>query len=174
MIDNDFGRRVQYPTGPIGNPMTPKIAALDDVESVWAWRQLLGYLRGSWRSFYLPTFQKDLPVVTSLDLGSTSFQVEFVAAARYIGTNTPRRDILIRLADGRQYVRRITSVADNGDGTETVQLATAPEGAAEVIQAADVMVSYATLVRIEGDAATFEHERPGAASLRFVTTGVKN
>ena len=66
----------------------------------------------------------------------------------------------------------MTGIIDNGDGTETISLSSSPEASTEVIAAADIRISWAELVRIDGDVATFLYDFAGQARVRFSTKGV--
>lgn len=173
-VDGRIGARVQYPRELIGKVQRPKQALAETAAKVWAWRRLLHYLRGSWRAFYLPTFRNDLPVNVSWNISSSSFLCRDVGlAAAALGTTKPYTDVYIKLLDGRTYVRRVTSAADNLDGTFTITLNSAPQGGSEVILAANVIISWAVLSRVDGDVATITHQRPGLAVIQFNTVAVQ-
>lgn len=170
--DNDLGRILQFPVDVIGTPMRPNRQILHNAAEVWQFKKLVYYLAGSWRSFYMPTFQPDLTFVgPTQDLSSTSLIVEYVGAS-VAGVQTPHRDVYLRVADGRTYTRRVTAIVDNENGTETLSLASGFEGSTEFVDVDDLVLSWAELVRIDGDVVTFVHERPGKAECRFNVRGV--
>jgi len=166
--DSGVGELDVHPQDDLAIPDRPKGVFLHNAFTIWEWKKLVHYLRGSWKPFYLPTFQNDLPVAApGYDLSSTSIIVEFVGVTG-VGFEAPYRDVLIEvLDDGRQFVRRITALIDNGNDTETVSLNASATGTPEVIPPDNIRVSYAMLGRIEGDVVTFVHEYLGEANVRM-------
>ncbi len=171
--DADIGVRVQYPAETIGQIGRPKTAWANTLEEIWEWRRLLHYLRGSWRTFYLPTFRNDLPVSATYNLNSDTMLVKDVGTLyASMGELAPFTDIYIQLIDGRTFIKRISGVTDNANGTMTLTLDSAPQVGSEVIQAANIKVSWLVLSRIVGDVVTINHLRPGEAIFRFNTLSV--
>jgi len=170
--DSGVGELDVHPVDDLAIPGRAKGVFLHDAFTIWQWKKLAHYLRGSWKPLYLPTFQNDLPVAApGIDLSSTSFIIEFVGKTA-AGFGAPYRDVLIEvLDDGRQFVRRITAMIDNGNNTETVSLNTSPTGTPEVIPPDNIKVSYAMLGRIDGDVVTFVHEYLGEANVRMKFKG---
>lgn len=170
-LDNDVGVIVQFPTDVIGTPTRPNRRSLKTVSEVWQFKKLMHYLRGSWRSFYMPTFHPDLVFnAATFDLANTTIVIKTIGASR-TPLQTPHRDVFLRVSDGRQFTRRVSGVIDNGDGTESVSI-TAAFDASEVVNTSELVLSWAELVRIDGDVVTFTHERPGKAEAKFNVRGV--
>lgn len=170
--DSGVGKILQFPVDVAGTPMRPVRRGLRGVAEIWQFKKLIHYLRGSWRSFYLPTFQPDFVFANATqDLNSLAVIVNTLGIAR-AGAQAPHRDVYLTHSDGRTYTRRITNVVNNGDGTETITLATAFEASPEIVNTSDLVLSWAELVRINGDVVTFVHERPGKAEARFNVRGV--
>jgi len=170
--DSGVGELDVHPVDDLGIPQFPKGVILHKRFDIWEWKKLIHYLRGSWKPFYLPTFLNDLPVVApGYDLSSTSILIEFVGKTG-AGFGPPFGDVLIEvLDDGRQFVRRITAMVDNGNDTETVSLNASATGSPEIIPPDNIRVSYAMLGRIEGDVVTFTHEYLGEATIRMKFKG---
>ena len=170
--DSGVGKILQFPLDVAGTPRRPKRRGLRGVAEIWQFKKLMHYLRGYWRSFYLPTFQPDFVFAnTTQDLNSIAVIVKTIGSAR-AGAQTPHRDVYLTHSDGRSFTRRISNIVDNGDGTETITLATAFEPAPEIVNTSDLVLSWAELVRIDGDVVTFVHDRPGKAEARFNVRGV--
>lgn len=170
--DNSVGQILQFPTDVAGTPKRPNRRSLRGVTEIWQFKKLMHYLRGSWRSFYMPTFRPDLVFsAATLDLADTTVVIKDIQASR-AGAQAPHRDVYLTVSDGRTFTRRITGIVDNGDGTETVSLASSFEGSSEIVNTSDLVLSWAELVRIDGDVVTFVHDRPGKAEVRFNVRGV--
>jgi len=170
--DSGVGELDVHPVDDLAIPEFPKGVILHKRFDIWEWKKLIHYLRGSWKNFYLPTFQNDLPVAApGYDLSSTSIIIEFVGKTG-AGFGPPFGDVLIEvLDDGRQFVRRITAMIDNGNDTETVSLNASATGSPEIIPPDNIRVSYAMLGRIDGDVVTFTHEYLGEATVRMKFKG---
>jgi len=170
--DSGVGELDVHPVDDLGIPQFPKGVILHKRFDIWEWKKLIHYLRGSWKPFYLPTFQNDLPVVApGYDLSSTSILIDFVGKTG-AGFTPPFGDVLIEvLDDGRQFVRRITAMVDNGNDTETVSLSASATGSPEIIPPDNIRISYAMLGRIEGDVVTFTHEYLGEATVQLKFKG---
>lgn len=170
--DNGVGQILQFPVDVVGTPMRPNRRSLRNVAEIWQFKKLLYWLRGSWQSFYFPTFQPDFTFSgATYDLNNENIIIEDIQASRS-GPTAPHRDVYLTVADGRSFTRRVTGIVDNGNGTETVTVAAAFEGSTDVVDTADLVLSWAELVRIDGDVVTFIHERPGKAEARFNVRGV--
>ncbi len=171
-IDNAVGLIVEFPTDVAGTPRRPNRRSLRDVTEIWQFKKLMYWLRGSWQSFYMPTFRPDLVFnAATFDLNDSTVVIKDIQASR-AGAQAPHRDVYLTVSDGRTFTRRITGIVDNGDGTETVSLASSFEGFTDVVNTSDLVLSWAELVRIDGDVVTFVHERPGKAEARFNVRGV--
>jgi len=170
--DSGVGELDVHPVDDLAIPQRGKGVFLHGASDIWEWKKLVHYLRGSWKPLYLPTFQNDLPVAApGYDLSSTSIIIEFVGKTA-AGFTPPFGDVLIEvLDDGRQFVRRITAMVDNGNDTETVSLNTSATGTPEVIPPDNIRVSYAMLGRLDGDVVTFTHEYLGEVNLRMKFRG---
>ncbi len=172
-LDNGYGKRSQLPKADMGRPVRRKTALANTYQKVWEWRQLVGYLRGSWGSFYLPSFQTDLEfTLGSIDLSSALLNVKYTGARDLVGVIPPQRDLYIQLPDGRNYIRRVSTITDGGNDTDNVTLDTAPEGSSEVVSTEGIVLSWVRLVRIEGDQVNIVHGRPGLARFTFSTIGL--
>ena len=133
--------------------------SLESEAEVWLWRKFLHWLRGSYRTFYVPTFQDDLPGVTTAD--SNVFTAPDTDLTLLFGDPPdPRRNALrFEYDDGTILYRRITDIVDNVDTEQiTVNLA---------VIAGTPKISFLQECRILGDTATFVHNRNDDVILTF-------
>lgn len=166
--DAQRGLRAQFPLEDFVRLSHEKMIHTSTAAELWKWRRFLHWLAGSWKPFYMPTFRDDLPINTTYNLNSVTIVTKSVGNSYVNAPAQPHRDILIRVDDGRSFVRRVTTLVDNGNGTDTVTINSAPQGGSEILAASRVTVSWAILSRIEGDVATIRHRYPGNATITFL------
>lgn len=85
--------------------------------------EFLNRRRGMAKPFYAPTWNRDFRVVaasgsptqTYLDVQENGFE-------EFVGVDTTRDRLLVRMANGDTYYRRITNVADQGGGVTRLTL----------------------------------------------------
>lgn len=174
VIDSGTGRMYITGSEPTGEESYQLIAYLNSTPELFAWRKFLHYVRGSWGKFYLPSFQNDLPLFADFILGGNVFDIPEMGIANLLGVAAPKRDLRIVTSDGSIYYRRITSVIDNGNGTETVTLNDVVGTGSPDTSAIDgTVISWLNLVRIAGDTARINHLYLGQAELAFSVRTVK-
>jgi hypothetical protein len=127
---------------------------LNGHSQVTAFRAFVLRRFGQLNSFWIPTWDQDL--VLSQDVGASDagivISTEFYS--RFFFPNPARRFIAFIPMDGTSNVyRKITSSADNGNGTESLVLDT-PTGKA--FPAATTMISFLTLARLGSDRTEIE------------------
>lgn len=171
-IDSETGRVYVTGTEPLGEYSTNVVVYTNTYEELYAWRQFLHLQRGSWGTFYAPTFQNDLPLFTDLSLGGNTFIVPFMGISTFLDGDPPKRDLRIVTSDGTVYYRRITLVTDNGNGTETITVDSVI-GSVGTSAIDETTISWMHLVRIAGDVASFNHIFLGEADLSFRVRTVK-
>lgn len=172
IIDSKTGRIMVTGTEDLGEQTMPAFVWINSAEQLYAWRQFLHFMRGSWGTFFAPTFQNDLPLNTDFTLGGNTFLINTMGIATQIGVAAPKRDLRIVTEDGTVYYRRITDVTDNGNGTETVTVDSVV-GSVGFSAIDSTVISWMHLVRIAGDTATFKHTFLGEAELSFSLRTVK-
>ncbi|TFH66000.1 MAG: hypothetical protein E4G91_00375 [Candidatus Zixiibacteriota bacterium] len=176
ILDSQTGRFFVTGTEALGQQSTEAIVYINDSDKLYAWRKFLHYIRGSWGTFYAPTFQNDLPLFAPFTLGGNTFVVPYMGLTTLIGGigAAPKRDLRIVIADGSVHYRRINTLVDNGNGTETITLdSTVGSGSPEFSPIASTFISWMHLVRLVGDSASFLHTTIGEADLRFRIRTVK-
>lgn len=168
--DGKTGDLAQFRAEPIARPGQQVVVYCDSHADQHAWRQFLHFVRGSWGMFYIPTGTNDLPLSASLSLGGNTISIPAsMQVGSLIGTQAPRRDVVVTEPGGVHY-RRVNTIVPAG-ADETVTLSAAIPGSGSV-PAEDVTVSWLTPSRIVGDTATFRHLRKTQAELRFRVRGV--
>ena len=130
-------------------------------------RAFVHWLRGSWGSFYLPTFRNDLPPVVNFNLNAVNITIANVGISSLLELAQPRLSVMLELPDGSQYFSRVLSATTLSATQEQIGLSAPFGGTATPVVAATAKISWLELVRIEGDAVTFDHERVGQAILRM-------
>lgn len=156
---------------PLGEYGTAVVFPLESKAEIWAFRQFLHYLRGSWRQFYMPTFQNDLPLSTALIRGGNTFVIPSMGIETHLNGVVPKRDVRILDDQGTIFYRRITGVVDNGT-TETVTV-NGVIGSSGSSPVAETTISWMHLSRIAGDVATFTHRTAGIADLKLNVRSTK-
>lgn len=173
-IDAGLGRPVQFAQDPVSSIDSPKETDLSGQAEVWKWRQLLHWLRGSWRSFYLPTFRADLVPTANFNLDAAGFNVENCGLATFFGAEQPHVSLMLELPDGSQYIGVVDSISEVDADTEAVTLSRAFDPlSSTTVDASTAKISWAELVRIDGDVATFRHLWAGESTLRFSVRTVR-
>jgi hypothetical protein len=171
-LDSVTGRLFVTGTEPIGEWISDVTVYCNSKAEIWAWREFLHSVRGSWGTFYLPSFQNDLPLNQRITLGGNTFEVPYMGVEAFLNAQAPYRDLRIQLDDGSVEYKRITDVTHNGNGTETITVDSVI-GSAGFSEIADTMISFMRLCRIEGDTAQFTHLYLGEAQLRFTVRTAK-
>jgi hypothetical protein len=178
VIDSVTG--VMYVTGsePIGEETYQMAKWLNSTAEIFAWREFLHYIRGSWGKFYMPSFQNDLPLAQDLSLGGNTFVIPEMGIAGLFAVSgvpkTPKRDVMIDTEDGSRYYRRITNVVDNGNGTETITVDSVIGGGSPASSSiASTRISWMNLVRLQGDSVRLNHTYLGQAEIAFSVRTVK-
>lgn len=166
-IDNRIGKVVLQGQNHPSFGLKPAANFLRTSAEIRRMRAFLHWLRGSWGSFYLPTFRNDLPPVVDFQLNSVNITIANVGLSTLLTVAQPRRSVMLELPDGTQYFSQIGSVTTLSSTQEQISLTNPFGGAATTVVAATARISWLELVRIEGDAATFEHERVGQAILKM-------
>lgn len=163
-VDNQTGPIFVSGSEPIGEFGSQFLATARSMAEVYAWRQLHHYLLGSWRKFYIPSYQNDLPASGSLLANSAFIDVPNMGITKFLNGRAPRRDLRFEHPEGVDFTR-ITSVVDNG-ATERLNINPVLSNSLTV-DPDDLRVSWLNLCRIQGDVMTFRHQYLGRAAVSF-------
>lgn len=119
-----------------------------------AFRSLAYGLRGRMGELWVPSWNSDLRVLSTIGSAATSITVQWCGYTLYGRQQIGRRDIRIELVGGAVYCRRITGSVDGGS-TETLTIDAAL--GAEVTPAAIRAVSFLTLSQLASDQVEIDH-----------------
>ena len=174
VLENPHGNRFQVALEAKADIGSSKgVVFQNSLLKVWQWRTLLHALRGSWTTFYLPTFRNDLPLNAATSLNSASFIIKNSGVTLYSGISPPHRDVMLTMADGTQYFQRVVSATEGVGDTEIITLAGVWSGAGTAVPVG-TRISWLQLVRLQGDIVTYAHDAPGWGSLRFNVVAVQD
>lgn len=119
-------------------------------------RQLLYYLRGAFKSVFVPTHFDDMTLVANIAPTGSSLDINYVGYTQYGNMQPGRRDLMVQLRDGTVFFRRITGSAELGNGQERINVDTA-FGVA--ITPDDVLrISYMARCRLTSDSIEIQHQ----------------
>ena len=163
-VDNQTGVIDVQGTEPIGEIGSVFNATARNMDDIYAWRQLHHYLFGSWRKFYIPSYQDDLPISSDLSANASFIDVPNMGLARFLNARAPRRDIRVEHPEGVEFTR-ITSVTDNG-ATERLVISPVLTNTTSLTND-QVLISWLNLCRVRGDVMTLTHEYIGKAGISF-------
>jgi len=133
-------------------------------QALWELRQLLHALKGRLKSFYVPTFNKDLVPVLPLTSAQNTLDVENVGYTLYNRQRQPRNIIQILFTDGTYLTRTITASAEVDADRETLTL---DDVWPSTYAISDVeRISYIEEVRFDSDRIRLIHEQSAGAPAR--------
>ena len=147
-MDDDLGIPVVFDFAGLSLPTQNVRVALDGLDEIAELRGLIYWLDGMRRVLWVPTFLRDLRVVSDISAVATQLVIAFCGYSESVNLALNRRDIEIEAA-GARYRRRITACEDLGNGTERLTLDSAL-GTAVAAGAID-RVSYLQLMRSDSD-----------------------
>lgn len=108
-------------------------------------------VKGRFTSFWIPTYVADLPLTASLGASDTTFTITDIGYTERYFPHEARRHLAFIAPDGTITHRRVTDAVDNGDGTETLTIASSL-GAAFPLGAG--LLCFLLLVRLTSDEIT--------------------
>lgn len=119
---------------------------------------------------WVPTWQQDLSLASDLGAADTEMVIRECGYTTDLFSSPARRHLAFVSPGGAIACREITDSVDNGDGTETLTLASAVGSAFLAGGPGAGLVSFLTLCRLESDAAEIHYLTPTLAecALRFV------
>lgn len=133
-----------------------------------AFRALLYTLSGRFGSLWVPSWNADLQLASSIGSAETTMTVEWCGYTVFGRKQVNRRDIRIELLDGTVLYRRITDSAEAGE-TEVLTIDSAP-GAA-ITPGSVRVISFLSYAQMASDAVEIEHitdaDGTARAALRF-------
>ncbi len=141
---------------------------IGDREQHTAFRSLLYMLSGRFGAMWVPSWNADLKLVSSIASGATEMTVEWCGYTVFGREQVNRKDIRIELFDGTVLYRRITDSSESGE-TEVLTIDSAPGQA--IAPAAVRVISFLTYAQLASDAVEISHitdaDGTARATLRF-------
>ena len=109
---------------------------------------LLGFIdarRGRVKPFWTPTFGGEIPLAAAASSGASTIVIKFIGYTRSMFPVTARRYLAVLRPAGTFFVVKVTGSADNGNGTETLNLGSSLPEDVPVQR----IVSYFALCRLD-------------------------
>jgi len=140
-------------------------------QALWELRQLLYFLKGRQKSFYLPSNMKEFTVVADLISGTSDMVIEEIGYTIQVQSRAPYNRIRITLTNGSTIDRTIISSALVGSLREDLLLNTSWSSTITVAEIAKV--ELVVLSRLRSDTVTITHnDANGNASCMTPVVGV--
>ena len=108
---------------------------------------------GMFGTFYIPTYVADMPLAAAIGASDTTVDIAAIGYTATLFPSTARRRLAFITASGI-IERVVTAAVDNGDGTETLTLASS----LGVAFPATGLVSFSLLVRLASDVLTITRQ----------------
>jgi len=169
-LDHQTGPKIQMSPWSKGKPLYQFSTEATSQLEVWDFRKLMHFLSGSQTAFYIPTGRTDFKPLADIGDSATGFQIANIGWTDFVGSVTPRSDLLILRTDGTQSLHEITGSSTVSAEIETITI-TPPISPALPLIELDRM-SVMTLQRIPDDKVTLEHRRPGESRITIKSIGV--
>jgi hypothetical protein len=115
-VDYDIGLIQAFSTQLVGVSSHPLKMQNDTNLEEWERRGLLYALRGRQISFFLPTNQPDMQLITDALSGATTIDIENIGYTKFIQNRAPIQDIQITLNDGTVNYHRVTGSVEISPG----------------------------------------------------------
>jgi len=138
---------------------------------LWQLRQLAHGLRGNQVSFFAPTYAEDFIPTQAISSTGTTLVFENSGFSRLINAGKPFDVVMVRLTDGTEIIRRISSASEIDSSEEQVEVSAVWGVNA---QPGDIeLVCLAPKTRISSDEVTFTHrDGNGNSTMSFPTITV--
>ena len=132
---------------------------------IYNFRQALFYLQGSFKSFYISTFTRDVTIITPTVLASDqSLEIEFVFFRAAVLERLLHCYLYIKLRSGQELILHVINAADYTEAFNEVLYFDAPIGvefdAAEVLEASFIFNS-----RLDADTVEINWITPSVATM---------
>lgn len=178
VMDNTSGVIYQQFSTDRSRPSTTKTWWTNLASEIWPIRQLMYALRGSQKTFWLPTNRNDLQLAATIGSSATTFSIKYVGYSLFgLDKNAipmrPFADIRFTLANGTKILRQITGAVNVGGVTETITVDSAISGTALTV-AQVARIEFLQLMRIADDKVSLTHDHPGRAQIVINCVGVKS
>lgn len=166
-LDSRIGPLINYPTKNAATlEMSIAITAQTPAELL-SLRSFLASLRGRWKAFWLPSWNADFVMTSSISAGNTYIQVETVDFVANYGIGA---HVAVITTAGSFVCIQVTSVSTDGLGSERLHFAGAFSGGLDL--AFVDRVCLLTLSRLDADRIEFQFEAGLAVTVVVPTVEV--
>lgn len=140
---------------------TSKGFSARDRAQIMALRRLWLEVRGRQVSFYLPTKIEEVTPTDGILAAEATLDIEAIGYTRFCEGRRPADALHLSFSDGTELIRDVVNAEDNGDGTETLTVAS-PWGVTHAL-AEIVRIQFYDLMVFDTDVLRLTHTRVGAA-----------
>lgn len=120
-------------------------------------RSLWYFLRGRFKSVWIPTHSEDLHITAEMAPGSLLLEVRSTGYAKFGKMQPGRKDVLFELNDGRVFFRRIAEAVEI-EGGEALTLDTPLDLTAPLQPSEVARISFLALCRMDQDFIEITHD----------------
>jgi len=154
-VDFAIGGIQAFSTQLVGIPSHPLQLQNDSNQEEWEKRGLFYALRGKQVSFFLPTFQPDLELISDASSGAANIDIANVGYTNFIQNRAPLQDIRILMNDGTVLNHRVTGSVEVSPGERLTITPTLSQD----VNVADINeISFLVQVRQSVDEITIDHK----------------
>ncbi len=169
-LDHQTGPKITFSPWSKGKPLYQFAFEAKSQLEVWDFRKLMHFLSGAQTAFYIPTGRRDFKPLADIGDSATGFTIPNIGWTDFVGSITPRSDLLILRTDGTQSLHLVTGSTVASEDVETITISP-PITPALPLAELDRM-SIMTLSRIVDDKVTISHRRPGEARMQIKSIGI--
>ena len=169
-LDHQTGPKIIFSPWSKGKPIYQFATEAKSQLEVWDFRKLMHFLKGSQTAFYIPTGRRDFKPLLDIGDSATGFTIPNIGWTDFVGSITPRSDLLILRTDGTQSLHLITGSSVASEDVETITITPPITPALPLVELERMTVL--TLSRLIDDKVTFEHRRPGESRIAIQSIGI--
>jgi len=169
-LDHQTGPKITFSPWSKGKPLYQFATEAKSQLETWDFRKLMHFLKGSQTAFYIPTGRRDFKPLLDIGDSATGFTIPNIGWTDFVGSITPRSDLLILRTDGTQSLHLVTGSSVASELVESISI-TPPITPALPLAEIERM-TILPLSRISDDKVTLEHRRPGETRISIKSIGV--
>lgn len=164
VVDSEAGDFTVFPNRGRSKKSSSKGFYVHSMQRMWEVRQLFHFLRGRFKSFYIPTFYEDLTPVSGISSGGVTLNVENVGYSLLVQDRSPRNVVQVLKTDGTYTVRQIVSSSEIDEDEEQITVDSSWGISASVSEIE--RVSFVERSRLDTDTIELiHHSYPGRADV---------
>ncbi len=169
-LDHQTGPKITFSPWSKGKPLFQFATEAKSQLETWDFRKLMHFLNGSQTAFYIPTGRRDFKPLADIGDSATGFSIPNIGWTDFVGSVTPRSDLLILRTDGTQSLHLVTGSSVASEDEETITISPPITPALPLVELERMTIL--TLSRISDDQVKLEHRRPGETRLSISSIGV--